>query len=359
MKSFVLVILVVMVTVTAVAGPVHATDADALVRQGLDLRRSHRDDEALKLFQEAYALEPALRTLVQVGLAEQALGRWAAADRHLREAMMSKQDDWVRKNRRTIEAAIETVAAHVGGLDVTGTPDGAEVRVDGELIGRLPLSRPVSVAAGRVGIEVSAPGFLSAVRAATINARELGREDFHLQPLARAAESDQNVRPRPGPFISGAPPTVEPPQPTQPEVAAGAPSAAAAPEVRRRDAAAAGGGTSVRTVAIIGSVGLAAAALAVGVFEHLKWQDKVSTFSKTPGCDPAQPQRGVEGCKQLFDDGYRAMTWAFVGYGVSVASLAAAAVLHFTAPAPAASGAQSVACAVTPGSPGFGCVLRF
>src|SRR5438067_2199 len=63
LKSPVVVILVA--AVMAIVGQVHATDADDLVRQGLSLRHSHHDDEALKLFEQAYAMEPTLRTLVQ------------------------------------------------------------------------------------------------------------------------------------------------------------------------------------------------------------------------------------------------------------------------------------------------------
>ena len=49
-----------------------------------------------------------------------------------------------------------------------GTPVGAEVRIDGELAGKLPLPHPVKATVGGVAMEVRAPGYLPIVRSATV-----------------------------------------------------------------------------------------------------------------------------------------------------------------------------------------------
>ena len=164
-----------------------AADYEALMREGVSLRRAGDDAAALKRFQRAYELDPTPRALAQIGLAEQALGRWAAADKHLRQALEPSDDAWIKKNRASIDAALAMVGGHVGQLEVRGAPAGAEVRVDGEVVGRLPLPRPITVTAGEVAVQVRAPGHLPIVRAATITARTLTRETFELQPLGQAA----------------------------------------------------------------------------------------------------------------------------------------------------------------------------
>src|SRR4051812_7480565 len=56
-----------------------AADALELLREGVSLRREGRDEEALQRFQRAYEIGHGGRALAQIGLAEQALGRWAVS----------------------------------------------------------------------------------------------------------------------------------------------------------------------------------------------------------------------------------------------------------------------------------------
>ncbi|MBC8132597.1 MAG: hypothetical protein H7X95_06420, partial [Deltaproteobacteria bacterium] len=102
-----------------------AADPEALIRQGIEYRRADRNMEALKVFQQAYDLQKSPRALAQIGTAEQALGRWGAADRHLRHAIGSVDDPWIRKHRAALNDALKVIGEHVGRLDVTGTPAGA------------------------------------------------------------------------------------------------------------------------------------------------------------------------------------------------------------------------------------------
>src|ERR1700710_859420 len=86
--------------------PVMAADAAALLRQGVALRRAGHDAEALKLFQQAYQIEPTPRALAQMAAAEQALGKWGAADRHYRRALTDESDPWILKNRAVLTKAL-------------------------------------------------------------------------------------------------------------------------------------------------------------------------------------------------------------------------------------------------------------
>ncbi|MBC8133863.1 MAG: hypothetical protein H7X95_12840, partial [Deltaproteobacteria bacterium] len=291
-----------------------------------------------------------------------ALGRWGAADRHLRQAIGSVDDPWIQKHRGALNDALKVIGQHVGRLDVTGTPAGAEVRVDGEVIGRIPFAAPVSVTAGGVAIEMRAPGYLSIVRATTVPVGVLVRESFDLQssspgsPVASTASSSSVAVPgNPGSTVvrpgragdSSSPGSVEGAAALSPGSPGTAPDLSEASNSR-----------SLRPMVVLGAGGLALAALTFGIVEHVTWQGKVNSFANTIGCDIKLDLRGSAGCMRLYDDGQRAKGLALVGYGLAVGLFATAAIVHFTAPAPQ-SAPQSFACAVNPLTPSLGCSLQF
>ena len=326
-----------------------AADADGLVRQGIELRRGGQDLEALALFQQAYELDASPKALAQIGLAEQALGRWTAAHRHLREALQKPRDSWIQKNRATIEGAVRVIEARVGRLSVSGSPSGAEVRVDGERVGQLPLLEPVLVPAGRVALEVSAPGYLSIVRASTVSVGGLTRENINLQALSQAGEAkvaDQKAIPN----TAAPPPSEDRPRSHQESPTAVTP----AEQVQSTPHE---GGTW-RPVVTAGALGLAALALAGGIVEHVVWQKNVHSFENTAGCDPRVSGRGGPACSGFYEAGDRAMLIAFTAYGLTAGLVAVAAIVHFTSPSDE-SRRTTVACAMAAPALGVGCTFRF
>src|SRR5260221_25029 len=80
-----------------------AQDADAFIKQGIALRRALKEQEALTAFRRAYELAPSPRAVAQIGLAEQALGRWADAEAHLLTALEAVSDPWIDKYRTPLE----------------------------------------------------------------------------------------------------------------------------------------------------------------------------------------------------------------------------------------------------------------
>jgi hypothetical protein len=174
-------------------GAVHAqptapdAEAETLTRQGLELRRLNRDREALELFRRAYQLNPTPRIRGQMGLAAAAAGLWVEAESYLREAL-SADDDWTRRRRPALQQALEISERYLASLDVQGGPAGAEVRVNGRLVARLPLDRPVRVVAGSALLEVRAPGHVPLSRNLIAPAGTLVRQTVELvpDPAARA-----------------------------------------------------------------------------------------------------------------------------------------------------------------------------
>jgi hypothetical protein len=188
------VVIILLATAPRVAVADPAADAEAAIKRGIELRRRGDDARALEEFKAACALVRSPRALGQLGFAEQALGRWRDAEQDLGQALAgaSADDAWIKKNRATLERSRASVSAHLGSLEVLGGPEGAEIRVEGRLAGRLPLPGPLRVAAGTVGVEVRAEGHLATSRSVTIAAGELSRETVNLQrvsPLAIASRA--------------------------------------------------------------------------------------------------------------------------------------------------------------------------
>jgi hypothetical protein len=158
-----------------------------LLDRALALRERGEDEEALALFRRAHALEPSAQTLGQIALAEQALGRFREAERDL-IAALEQGGPWIEQYRAALGEALETIRGHLGTLELTGGVDGAEVRVNGEAVGVLPLP-PISVEAGVAIVEVSAEGFLPYQRQLEIAPRERARREVALVPRPEASPS--------------------------------------------------------------------------------------------------------------------------------------------------------------------------
>ncbi len=174
---------------------------EALLRRGFELRRTGHDDEAAAAFAEAHRLAPTPRTAASLGLVRQSLGAWRDAEVLLGEALASPQDPWVSRNRAALDAAREVVGQHLGTVELRGGPAGAEVRVDGSLVGSLPLATPLRVLAGGVSMEVRAPGYVTVLRRFVVDPGTVVRETLDMRAEA----------PEPTPVVVAPPVVVTPP----------------------------------------------------------------------------------------------------------------------------------------------------
>lgn len=167
--------------------------ARELAQRGFAAREAQRDDEALRLFREALALDGSPMVLAQVALAELALGRWRDADTHLREARARGDDPWISRNREALAAAQARVDEHLGSLELYGGVDGAEVSLDGEPAGRYPLPAALRWPVGRVTVRVRADGYAPLDRATVIHPGELTRESIAQRPQEPATPPPTQV----------------------------------------------------------------------------------------------------------------------------------------------------------------------
>lgn len=159
-------------------------DAETLIARGVELREKGKDDEALVVFKQAYAKTPSPRARAQVALAEQALGMWVAAETDLVAALASEADPWIAKNRAALDGALGVIRRHIGSLEVRGA-DGAEIRVDGVLVGVASAGTPLRVEAGRRTVEVRSKGHHPTTRAVEVPAGGVARETVSLVAMSK------------------------------------------------------------------------------------------------------------------------------------------------------------------------------
>jgi hypothetical protein len=147
-------------------------DAETLLRDGAQLRRDGRNDEALEVLRRAVEAERTGHALAELGYTERSLGRWLDAETHLAEALLLEEERWVRHHRRDVQDALTEVRASIGRVRVTSNVDGAEVRVNGALAGRTPMSEAVRVGVGRVTVELRLAGYRNGTRTVSVTSME-------------------------------------------------------------------------------------------------------------------------------------------------------------------------------------------
>ena len=351
----------------AAHGQSASDEAEALIRQGTELRHQGEDARALPYFEGAYHLSRTPRSAAQLGLVKMALGYCVDAERLLTEALAVPDHPWIARNRATLEQTLTNARKNIGEVTVTGSPDGAQVLVNGRPAGTLPLAGPLKLDRGPVELQLQARGYVPATRALTIAGGARSSLTIALLPVGGA------------PAVAAAPPVrVEPPLV--------APAAAPAPaDVARPIAIPVAPAPAPETPAqepdhapllrplAWTAGGVAAASLVFAIVETVTSGHRIDDFNnhtgpapladdpthRAPDCQTAQLS---DECRSLRDDWQRARTLAIVGYvgaGVFAGAAATLFVLSHRPAPPESPPATGLACAPALPSPGLTCALRF
>ncbi|HMF41065.1 MAG TPA: PEGA domain-containing protein [Polyangia bacterium] len=323
-----------------------SSDPEALIRKGNELRQQGRNEEALPLFQAAYAAERTPRTAGQLGLSEMTVGYWAEAEAHLTEALEFPSHPWVAKNSEGLREMLRKAHAKIAEVIVDGSPKGAEVHVNGRLVGTLPLASPLRIGEGRIEVTLAAPNHKPEMRSLSVIGGQKQNVTINLDKVAPEA----------------------PPVVTQPA----RPPAAAAP--------ASGASLSVLAIAeipaehrskwpAIAAGGAGLVAFGFGVAELYRWQHAENSFNDHLGpaqgsptttqhdCGERDPMRGGPGCQSLYDEAVQARTLAIIGVATGAALAVTSGVLWLVDGGTARE--QRVACVVEPVGKQMECRWQF
>jgi PEGA domain-containing protein len=326
-------------------------DAEALIRQGVQLRQQGNAPRALPLFEKAYQTSRSPRTAAQLGLVELELGYCVEAERYLTEALAVPDHPWIAKNKGTLKRQLEAARKDIGELVVTGSPAGAEIWVNHKVAGKLPLAAPIRLDKGHVDIEVRAANYAAVEDAATIAAGKQVQRNYVLAPEPPAPTPAVAVTAVPEPAPAGSGPA---------ETLTSAPPPAK--------------GSIARPLFWV-TAGAAAAALAFGVGEAISAAAKRNDFNNhttTVGgttyqdCGTANLSASCQPLKQAYDQAYTLSVVGFVAAGALAAGASALFILSRGERAGAAdtrgsAGASTHAfgCVPDPLSRGLTCNLRF
>ncbi|HEY2517321.1 MAG TPA: hypothetical protein VGI39_40890 [Polyangiaceae bacterium] len=186
MRRPAIALLILAVTLGPASARAQGDVYDQLIGDGIALRKEGRDAEALALFERAQAHHPTARAVAQIALAHQALSHWPEAERSLLKALGEAEDEWIAHHRVYLEKSLAAVQSHLAWLSVDSNVAGAELFVEGERAGRVPLDEPLRVPTGVLMVEVRAQGYTAAQRALEIEPGTKAHEFIRLL-AARAA----------------------------------------------------------------------------------------------------------------------------------------------------------------------------
>jgi hypothetical protein len=353
-----LALITVLIWSVSLAVPARAAEsADQLIRKGLEMRKRGDDLGALPLFEQAYKLSPTPRAAAQRAFCAQALGRWTQVESDLTEALKSPDDPWVKKNRGAIEQSLSEAKMKVAVIEVIGEPPGADVLVNGKVVGQLPLPGPVRIEAGEIDVELRAEGHRPSLKSLQVQGgqyqRIAVRADLDAPPSAAPAAA-----PAPAPGAPNVSVYVQ-----QPNSPSGAPGAT----VTARPAEPASG-SGWRSAPKWISWGLGAVALGVGGYEYSQYRNRLGDFDSDCAFEPStgkpysRKATVTDGqCAGLANDYKSARTTAIIGFA-GAGALAITGLIFLIAEPRSGDGRTAFSCTPEVGSQNrlsVGCSLRF
>lgn len=344
------------------AAPPPAADED-LNSKGVSARLAGDNRSALRWFQEAYDLTHSPRATAQLGLVQQALGRWDLAEPLVERAVQSRTDPWIKKYEGELTKALQTIRQHVAHLELVSDPPQTEVFVNGSLVARLPLSEPVPVVVGQVDVELRAPGYRNAVRNLTMKAYQYERLFVRLEREGASATVVSKAE-----------------EPVKSPTHAAVTGESARPNGAEAKAPEGAAGVSARSVVKWTSLGLAGVGLGTGIVASAIFSSNSSQFREhQPTCFDGDGTavygdgRPAPECQDWLSTYKSARTWQIIGFTAAGVFAATWLVLQLTEPSEASTSSShsaaaragtrqartSWACAPSLVDPGMTCALLF
>ena len=197
----------------AAATPDAKQVAHAHFDRGVTAFADKRFAEALDEFEAAYRAEPVFQVLYNIGQVNVALGHSVEAVAAYEEYLKLGASAIAAARRREVKDEIARQVAHIGTIAVATHPEGADIRLDGRLIGRTPLPAPIKVNPGRHTVETLLLAHGPEVREVETRGGSVESIELTLVPLAPAATiAATPAKPAPAPVAPvSASPAAAPP----------------------------------------------------------------------------------------------------------------------------------------------------
>jgi tetratricopeptide (TPR) repeat protein len=129
--------------------------------RGLQLYSEGEAALALIEFERAHDLVSDYRVLYNIGQVRIQLGRYASARDALQQYLEQSGDDLPPDRKTAVEADLQMLVGRTAHLKVITNEPGAEIVMDGIVVGQTPMSEPLLVDAGVRAVAVQKQGFQS------------------------------------------------------------------------------------------------------------------------------------------------------------------------------------------------------
>lgn len=140
--------------------PTHVVAAQHFER-GLELYREGTLDAALVEFERAYEAVPDFRVLYNLGQIQSQRGEYVESIGYFEHYLRDGGESIPPARRVEVEKYLVTLNARVAKLWVESNVEGAELFINGKLVGQLPLERPLAINSGVCEVRIVKPGYES------------------------------------------------------------------------------------------------------------------------------------------------------------------------------------------------------
>jgi hypothetical protein len=183
--------------------------------RGLAATNEQRFADACDEFEAAYALSPDYRVLYNLGRVSVMLGRHVRAAEAFEAYLADGGDRLPEERRQEVARVLAEEHRKIGAVGVE-TAAGADVRIDGRLVGRAPLAGRIRVAAGKHTIEAWLGGQSAQLREIDVEGASTTDVTLPIVAATRAGiGADAPAAPQPKAVAATTPPLTVTKQPEQ------------------------------------------------------------------------------------------------------------------------------------------------
>jgi hypothetical protein len=175
--------------VPAAPTPEALADAKRFYDEGVKAADASQWETAREQFLSSWRIRQHWKIAANLGRAEMKLNRYRDAAEHLTFFLREAPPEVPAEDRKATQQMLDKAKAKVGALTIRVNLPGAEVVVDGQVVGNAPLPGPVFVDPGQVFVEARLEGF---ARSRVGKVAVAGKEEMVSLQLAKLALGEKD-----------------------------------------------------------------------------------------------------------------------------------------------------------------------
>jgi hypothetical protein len=200
--------------------PLPEESVTELRRRAMQALDAGRPEEGFRLFRTAWELQKNYFDICSLAQFQMDRKKWRDASESYAICKRALPELMTSSTKLFIERDSQRARSHVGAITVTANVPGAEVRVDGETVGKIPLDYPIFVDPGWCAVDVRAPGYASVGKVFEMEAGGSDAWAVQLEPSKASAGPIVQESASPAPKATQEPVSPAPKTSTAPPVSA-------------------------------------------------------------------------------------------------------------------------------------------